>query len=170
MRTTSKSSTVDPSNSEVVFEVKKLGIVTINGSIRDFSGEVSLPKERLAAANFNVCLRPSTVNTGNAKRDEHLRSKDFFFVTRYPKICFQSTSVAAVTNGYEVIGNLSLLETTRKVAIPFSCKNGLFTGQLSLNRMDFKLGEKFPAFIVGKIIQLTIKCKVNQDEKTTDSI
>lgn len=155
-----KSWIIDTSNSEVSFQVKKLGIFIIKGNITGFTGEASFSKEALTDANFNVCVSPSTVNTGNAKRDEHLKSKDFFFVNKHPKICFQSTSIISANNDYEAIGNLTLLGATMKVTIPFTFTDGIFVGQFALNRMDFKLGEKFPAFIVGNTIQITINCKI----------
>jgi len=66
-----------------------------------------------------------------------------------------------VTSGFTVIGNLTMLGITREVSIPCSFANGVFVGHFVLNRSDFRLGEKFPAFIVGKAIQITIKCKIN---------
>ena len=152
--------TIDPQNSKVSFRVKKLGFLTIVGSITDFTGEVSFSKEALADANFNVCVSPSTIDTGTTKRDEHLKSKDFFFVNQYPTVCFQSTSLKSVNNGYRATGNLTILEVTKEVIIPFSFSEGAFVGQFDINRLDYKLGEKFPAFIVGKSIQITINCKV----------
>jgi len=152
--------TIDPHSSKISFSVKKLGLLTISGTIADFNGEVFFPKEALADANFNVCVSPSTIDTGTAKRDEHLKSKDFFFVNEYPKICFQSNSVQSEAGGYKAIGDLTMLGVTREVSIPFTFSDEFFVGQFAINRSDFKLGEKFPAFIVGKTIQITIKCKI----------
>ena len=152
--------TIDPHISKISFSVKKLGFLTISGTMADFTGEVSFPKEDLADANFNVCVSPSTIDTGTAKRDEHLKSKDFFFVNEYPKICFQSTYVNSDAGGYKAIGDLTILGVTREVSIPFIFSDDFFVGQFAVNRSDFKLGEKFPAFIVGKTIQITIKCKI----------
>lgn len=104
-----KSLIIDTSSSEVSFQVKKLGIFTINGSINGFTGDVYFSEEAFTDANFNVCVSPSSINTGNAKRDEHLKSKDFFFVNEHPKICFRSTSIQSKGNGYEAAGNLTLL-------------------------------------------------------------
>ncbi|WP_162342890.1 YceI family protein [Cyclobacterium salsum] len=156
----SKSLIIDHSSSEVSFQVKKLGIFTIKGRIEGFTGKVSFSKEALKDAHFDVCVSPSSINTGNAKRDEHLKSKDFFYVNEHPNICFQSTSTQATVSGYEAVGTLSILGITKKVSIPFSFSEGIFVGQFSINRLDFKLGEKFPALIVGKTIHITINCKI----------
>ena len=156
-----KSLILDNSSSEVSFQVKKLGIFTIKGSITGFTGEVSFSEEALTDTNFSVCVSPSTLDTGNDKRDEHLKSKDFFFVNEHPRICFQSISIQSTVSGYEAVGKLSMLGITKRVTIPFSFSDGVFFGQFTLNRSDFNLGEKFPAFIVGSKVQITINYKIN---------
>jgi len=156
----SNSSTIDTLNSKVSFEVKKLGILTIKGTISDFTGDVSFDKDALELGNFNVCISPITIDTGNTKRDEHLKSKDFFHVNEHPKICFQSTSLKSDKSGYRVIGNLSMLGITNEINIPFSVSDGTFSGEFSLNRLEYSLGKKFPAFIVGKTISISINCAI----------
>ena len=153
--------TLDRNNSKVVFEVKKLGFLTIKSTITDFTGEITFEKDALEQANFNVCVSPSTINTGSSKRDEHLKSKDFFHVNEHPKICFQSTEVTKTGNNYLATGNLSLFGVSKEVSIPFSFTDGVLIGDFSLNRLDYKLGEKFPAFIVGKTIRVSIFCKIS---------
>jgi len=157
----SKPRTIDSSNSAVSFKVKKLGLLTIKGTITDFTGDVAFSKDALEDASFHVCVSPSTIDTGNVKRDEHLKSKDFFFVKEHPKICFQTTSIQAVNNGYKANGKLTIAEVSREISIPFSLSDGVFAGQFAINRMDFSLGKKFPAFIVGKTIQISIRCKIS---------
>jgi len=156
----SKSIKVDTQNSGVSFKVKKLGILTVEGTLADLTGEVSFDKDVLDQANFNVCAGPITIDTGSSKRDEHLKSEDFFFVKDHPKICFQSTSIQKADNGYQVIGKLSILGVTKEENIPFSVSEGVFEGQFSLNRLDYKLGKKFPSWFVGKTIQILISCKI----------
>jgi polyisoprenoid-binding protein YceI len=157
---TAESLNIDNAVSEVAFTVKKLGFLTIKGTFSDFTGEVTFQKDALDQANFNVSVGASTINTGNEKRDEHLKSKDFFHVNEYPKIHFQSTSIKSDAKGYQSIGKLSMLGVSREVSIPFSYNEGKFKGQFSLNRLDYTLGKKFPAFFVGKTIQISINCKI----------
>jgi len=157
---TSNSFIINNENSKVEFTVKKLGFLTIKGSLGDFSGEIYFDKKALDQANFNVSVGTSTINTGNTKRDEHLKSKDFFHVSEHPKIHFQSKSIKSISDGFEMLGQLTILGRCQEVAIPFSFHQGLFKGSFSLNRLDYKLGEKFPTFIVGKTIQISINCKI----------
>lgn len=157
---TTKSLFIDWSNSKVAFQVKKLGIFTIKGSITGFTGELAFSENALIDSSIHVCVSPSTINTGNKKRDEHLKSKDFFLVKEYPKICFQSTSIKSTSNGYEVVGSLAMLGATKKVTIPFSFSDGVVEGKFTINRSEFKLGEKFPAIIVGKTIEIQLTSRI----------
>jgi polyisoprenoid-binding protein YceI len=157
---TTKLLTVDTENSRVSFKVKKLGILTVEGTITDLTGEVSFDKNALNQANFNVCVGPITIDTGNSKRDEHLKSEDFFFVREHQKICFQSTSIQKANNSYQSIGKLSILGVTNEVSIPFTVREDVFEGQFSINRLDYKLGKKFPTWFVGKSIQIAITCNI----------
>lgn len=151
---------IDTSNSEVSFSVKKLGILTVKGHLSDLKGEIVFNEKDLNNSLFNVSIGSSTVDTGNQKRDEHLRSKDFFHVKEHPKINFISSSIEEVNGHYQVIGNLTLLKTTKQVVVPFTYNDKTLNGQFSLNRKEFGLGAKFPALVVGKTIQISINCKI----------
>jgi polyisoprenoid-binding protein YceI len=157
---TAESLNIDNAVSEVAFTVKKLGFLTIKGTLSDFTGEVNFEKDALDEANFNVSVGASTINTGNEKRDEHLKSKDFFHVNDYPEIHFQSTSIKSNAKGYQATGKLSILEHSKEVGIPFSFEQGVFKGEFTIDRSDYKLGGKFPAFVVGKNINISINCKI----------
>jgi len=153
---------IDTQNAEVSFKVKKLGLITIKGSIAGFTGEISFDEGALDKSHFNVCVSPSTINTGNTKRDEHLKSRDFFYVNKHPNICFESTTVRSNAQGHQAVGKLSMLGFSKEISIPFSSDSGSFQGEFGLNRSDFNLGNKFPAFIVGKTIHISISFKVKK--------
>lgn len=102
----------------------------------------------------------ASINTNNAKRDEHLRSPDFFDVAKFPKITFVSTKVSKKgKDGVTVEGDLTLRGVTKKVKIPFKAmkaKNGygieeyIYRGGLKINRKDFALGDGIAAKIALK--------------------
>jgi polyisoprenoid-binding protein YceI len=156
-----KLKTIDPQKSQVSFEVKKLGLLTIKGTIADLTGEVAFDKDALEQAHFKVDVGTSTIDTGGAKRDEHLKGEDFFHVNDHQKISFQSTSVKKINDSYQATGKLSILGVTKDVSIPFSFSDGVFTGNFTINRLDYKLGKKFPAFFVGNTVQISIKSQLN---------
>ena len=155
---TSTSMTINVQKSKVTFEIKKLGILTVKSTINDFTGQIFFDKNALADLAFNVCVNPITIDTGNIRRDKHLRSKDFFHVHEHPAICFRSTSLQSDENGYRAIGDLSMLGVTNEISIPFSFSGGIFSGTFTLNRLEYGLGIKFPAFIVRKTISISINC------------
>src|SRR6056297_1460992 len=101
-----------------------------------------------------------TIDTENAKRDEHLKSNDFFYVKEFSKIKFQSTKIRKEKDQFLAIGQLTILNKTNEVSIPFSYENKTLKGNFSLNRLDYDLGKKFPPFIVGKTVQILINTKI----------
>lgn len=156
----SLKTTIDTSQSQVSFHIKKLGFLNIKGSIDDFQGNISFNENDIENSNLNVSISPVTIDTGNAKRDEHLKSKDFFNVKENPKISFQSTKIIKEKEQFLAIGQLTILTKTNEVSIPFSYENGLLKGNFSLHRLNFVFGEKFPTIIVGNKVQININCKI----------
>ena len=116
----SLKTTIDTSQSQVSFHIKKLGFLNIKGSIDDFQGNISFNENDIENSNLNVSISPVTIDTGNAKRDEHLKSKDFFNVKENPKISFQSTKIIKEKEQFLAIGQLTILTKTNEVSIPFS--------------------------------------------------
>jgi polyisoprenoid-binding protein YceI len=154
-----KTLTIDTADSKVNFSTKKLGFLNVKGTIADLTGQINFNNGDLENSSFDVSISSVTVKTGIAKRDEHLKSKDFFFVKNHPKICFKSTSIKRSNDQYKAIGILKILETTKEIEISFDYRERTFFGKFSLNRLDYALGNKFPAFIVGKNVEISINCK-----------
>ncbi|MEL0215520.1 MAG: YceI family protein, partial [Burkholderiaceae bacterium] len=75
-------------------------------------------------------------------------------------ISFQSTKIITEKEQFLAIGQLTILNKTNEVSIPFSYENRSLNGNFSLNRLDFDLGVKFPSFIVGKTVQISINTKI----------
>ena len=151
--------TIDSSSSEAAFSVKKVGFITVKGTLSDFSGQITFDKEDVENSSFEVSVNTNTIKTDSAKRDEHLRNQDFFDVDNYPNISFKSTSIQSSGTQFKALGNLTILQTTKSIEIPFNYDNGIFSGHFSINRLDYLLGQKFPSLIVGKTIQISISCK-----------
>jgi len=149
---------IEALKSTISFSVQKLGFITVQGTIADFSGTIAFSKEDLTNSFFDVCVRASTLSTGNPKRDEHLKSPDFFAIQNHPKVCFKSSSVKEQQGEYIAIGALTILGNTHNVEIPLKFNGSAFEGAFSLNRKDYGLGKKFPAFFIGNSVSLQITC------------
>lgn len=152
---------IDAVNSHVSFSLKKLGLLTVKGNISGFIGQITFNEEDLNHSSFDICVHAATITTNNQKRDEHLKSEDFFSVKKHPDICFKSSAIRKKNGQFRALGTLTILKTSRAVEIPFDFKEGVFEGQFSLNRLDYNLGSKFPAFVAGKTIQVSINCSVH---------
>jgi polyisoprenoid-binding protein YceI len=106
---------VDPTHSSVAFEVKHMMIATVRGHFSEFAGTLEAaedPTESRVYGTVNV----ATIDTGNAERDAHLCSSDFFDTDRYDRAHFESTCIEHVEGGtYRVTGDLTLKGVTRPV-------------------------------------------------------
>ena len=95
---------VDPAHSSVEFRVKHLGIATVKGAFREYEGHIEVGEDTASTRAWGT-IKAASIDTGEPKRDEHLRSPDFFDADRYPEIRFASTRVAHVEGGtYRVWG------------------------------------------------------------------
>ena len=109
---------VDPAHSSVAFEVKHMMISTVRGHFREFDGTLDAAEDDPADSRAWGSVYVASIDTGNAERDEHLRSADFFDAARYPEIRFASTRVAHVEGGtYHVWGDLTIKDVTREVEV-----------------------------------------------------
>ncbi len=148
---------INPDSSYVSFQIQKGSSDTVPGTIRGMEGRIRFDPENLSAARFEVCVDPATIETGIGMRDRHLRGGQFFDAKDFPSICFSSKHVDRHQDGYLLKGNLTLLEATREVEIPFTFKEGVFKGSFSLNRLDYGLGFKRTG-MVGDPVEIGIYC------------
>jgi polyisoprenoid-binding protein YceI len=140
---------IDTSHSEIQFKVKHLGISTVTGQFSEFEGELSFDPEAVAAGRVEVTIDASSIDTANEKRDEHLRSADFFDVAEYSDLRFTSTGVKKVDDGMEVSGDLTIRGVTRPVVLeaeftgqavdPWGNSRVGFEASTTVNRKDFGL-------------------------------
>ena len=138
---------IDPVHSSILFRVKHLNVSHVYGRFDDFSGKITIDDGDLANAKVQVEVKTQSVNTGNPKRDDHLRSPASFGVQQFPTIAFASTSVKKNGDDYEVAGNLTIHGVTKPVTVTMK-KLGQgpgmggktvagFEGTLDLKRSDY---------------------------------
>jgi polyisoprenoid-binding protein YceI len=137
----------DPSHAGVAFKISHLGLSWVQGRFDDISGQFTLDRQNPANCSFELEAKTESVDTNNRKRDDHLRSPDFFNAKQFPGITFKSTSVRAAQGGYEVTGDLMLHGVTRPVTFllsggksaefPKGVHRTGFSGELSIKRSEF---------------------------------
>jgi polyisoprenoid-binding protein YceI len=120
---------VDPTRTTVEFEVKHLwGLHTVRGRFRSFDGAYIVGP---GGTEIELAIDAASIDTGVAKRDEHLRSPDFFFVALHPQVRFGSTRVTGLGNGdVRVSGELEAAGTS--VPLAFDASVHVIDGELEL--------------------------------------
>jgi polyisoprenoid-binding protein YceI len=109
--------TVDPAHSSVEFSVKHMGIANVRGKFTEFEGTLEM-KEDLAASRVRGSVKAASIDTGEAQRDEHLRSPEFFNVEEFPEITFESTRIEAIDEETSrVLGNLTMHGITHEIKL-----------------------------------------------------
>jgi polyisoprenoid-binding protein YceI len=119
----------DPTRTTVEFEVDHLwGLHTVHGRFGSFDGSYVVGPD---GAEIELTVDAASIDTGIAKRDEHLRSPDFFFVALHPQVRFRSTEVTGLGNGdVHVSGELDAAGTT--VPLAFDASVRVVDGELEL--------------------------------------
>lgn len=108
---------IDHTHSSIEFGVKHMGISTVRGRFREFSGSVELDEDG-ALRGVEATIAAQTIDTGVGQRDQHLRSPDFFDAARFPTLSFRSTRVDPLGPGrYLVTGDLTMHGQTKSVAL-----------------------------------------------------
>lgn len=134
---------VDVSHSTVGFKVKHMMISTVTGKFGNFSGSYELDKGVFKSLKGDI--KATSIDTGIVKRDDHLRSADFFDATKYGDITFVMTSATKD----KMTGNLTIRGVTKKVTLdidmggtvedPWGNQRSGFVLTGQINRKDFGL-------------------------------
>ncbi len=108
--------TIDSSHSNAQFAVRHFMVSTVRGTFGTMSGSVTLNEEDVTKSAATAEIDVASVDTREAKRDEHLKGADFFDVEQHPKMSFVSKMVEKVDDThYKMTGDMTLKETTKEV-------------------------------------------------------
>jgi len=142
---------IDPDHSSFQFKVRHLMVSNVKGDFTKVKGAVTMDDKDVSNLNVELTIDAASVNTGHAKRDEHLRAADFFDVAKYPTITFVSKKVMKDgPDRLKVTGDLTLHGVTREVTVNVegptqqvkdsggNLRRGA-TGAAKINRKDFGL-------------------------------
>lgn len=164
----------DPYHSGILFEIKHI-YSTIRGHFSDFTGNVFFDPDNLKKSKFDFVVKVDSINTNNGKRDNHLRSGDFFDSGKFPVMTFMSSQVShAGGNKYILDGKMTIKDVTKDMKLEFTYwgqkenplkKNEMVAGfntRLTLNRLDYNVGNgNFHKMgVVGKDVDVLISLEV----------
>lgn len=171
---------VDSAHAAANFAVKHLAISTVNGTLGAVTGKVELDDKDVTKSKIEASIDVKGINTKEPKRDDHLRSKDFFEVEKFPNITFKSTKIEkGEGNKLKVTGDLTIKgvtkpvtldgELTPEVANPFSkAKTRGFSGSTSINRKDFGLtwnvALETGGVLVGDDVKINVEAELIKKE------
>ena len=110
--------TFDNSHSSVGFAVEHMVVSEVDGSFSKFTGAIISEKADFSDAKIEFEIDVNSINTNNEKRDEHLKSEDFFNTAKYPSIVFKSNSFTKISEDkYSLKGNLTMHGITKPVEL-----------------------------------------------------
>jgi polyisoprenoid-binding protein YceI len=169
---------VDGAHTNVGFSVKHMVVTNAKGQFKTFTGTIVWDDKDLTKSTINVNIDAKSIDTNQPKRDEHLRSPDFFDVAKYPALTFKSTKVEKAKDGkLKVTGDLTIRDVTKSVVLtvegptapiksPFGNQVSSFHASGAINRKDFGLSWnktlESGGLLVGEEVKLDLDGELNQ--------
>jgi polyisoprenoid-binding protein YceI len=160
---------IDPAHLSVHFIVNHLGYSNLIGRFNAVKGDIAFDRDAIENSKLNVSVDTASIDTNHAKRDDHLRSPDFFNVKEFPQMTFTAGKIEKTGDKTgKLIGDLTLLGVTKPVTLdvtfnkdaanPMSKKDTLgFSARGSFKRTDF--GMKYGAPNIGDEVQLLVEAE-----------
>ncbi|MCW2238671.1 YceI family protein [Azospirillum canadense] len=160
---------IDPAHLSVAFIVNHVGFSNVIGRFNTAAGDVTFDKDAVEKSAVNVSIDTASVDTNHAKRDDHLRSPDFFNAKEFPKLTFKSSKIEKTgAKTGKLYGDLTMLGVTKPVVLDVTFNNeGVspaskletvgFSARGTVKRTDF--GMKYGAPAIGDEIQLLIEAE-----------
>ncbi|WP_376963895.1 YceI family protein [Azospirillum sp. A26] len=158
---------IDPAHTAVAFIVNHVGFSNVIGRFNTVGGDISFDKDAVEKSTVTVTIDTTSVDTNHAKRDDHLRSPDFFNAKEFPKMTFKSTKIEKTGDKTgKLHGDLTMLGVTKPVVLDVTFnKDGVspaskletagFSARGTVKRTEF--GMKYGAPAIGDDIQLLIE-------------
>lgn len=172
--------TIDQAHSTASFKVRHLMVANVNGTFGAPTGSVNIDDQDITKSTVNTEVDASKITTGIQKRDEHLRSADFFDVKKFPTLSFKSKSVAKAGDGLKVKGDLTIHGVTKEVTFdvdgPTPAIKGIqgdyvrgLSATAKINRKDFGLvwnkAIEGGGVLVGDDVSISIELELHSDKK-----
>ena len=164
---------LDPAHSHAEFKVKHMMISNVKGSFSGLSGKLSEHATDATLSSIEASVDVSTVSTGDAQRDGHLKSTDFFDIEKSPAMTFKSTQVKPNGDGgYNVTGDLTIHGVTRQQTFvvegpsapakdPWGNTRIGLSATAKINRKDYGLNWnaalEMGGILVGEDVSLTLE-------------
>ena len=143
---------IDTAHTDITFKVRHMGISNVTGKFEKFGGSFTLDPKNVKATTGTLTIDVNSISTGNAKRDGHLKSEEFFDVAHFPEMKFVSKEVRDINekdSTCTLVGDLTIRGTTKDVALKikgggiindgWGNERAAFTATGKINRFDYGL-------------------------------
>ncbi len=165
----------DKAHTNIGFSITHLVISDVTGRFSEFDGSVTSSNDDFSGAQIDIVIKTASVFTNNEKRDNHLRSADFFDVEKNPEMTFKSSAFEKVgDNKYKISGKLTLNGVTKDVELdatfkgiikdPWGGTRAGFKATTTLKRYDYNLtynsALETGGFLIGKTVDIEINIEL----------
>ena len=170
---------IDPDHSVAAFSIRHLEVAFVHGQMNEVSGSIEFDPDDIGNLSIELEIGVSSIITGIVKRDDHMKSADFFDAEKYPTISFESAKVEkSGAAKCKVRGDLKIHGIAKPVTIevdvagpvksPFGETSIGLTGRIVLNREDFDIKWNEPlesgGFMVGKDVEISVDLEADLTE------
>ena len=168
---------IDPDHTVAAFSIRHMMVAHVRGQFNKITGFIEMTSDNKKIIYIEAQIQTEGIWTGIKKRDDHLRSPDFFDVEKFPNIIFKSSEIKGdVEKGFQVAGDLTIHGIKRRVASHVQCAGPVispFGGELTIglstsldiNREDFEITWNEPiekgGFVVGKQVHILIDAEAD---------
>lgn len=151
-------------SSSVKFSIKNAGF-TVTGTFSGLKAKVLFDPDKSSGSSFLATIDATTISTGNATRDGHLRKSEYFNVAVFPVITMQSIGITKeFTGAYKGVFRLSIKGISKEITIPFKFSETAGAGNLvanfSINRTDFGVGKS--SIVLAENVDVTVVLNVRK--------
>jgi polyisoprenoid-binding protein YceI len=108
---------LDTSHTSVGFSVPHLVVSSVDGRFKEATAKINLDEADLTKSQVSVEINAASIDTGDQKRDDHLKAPDFFDAKKFPKLTFKSTKIAKAGAGFKLTGDLTIRDVTKSVTL-----------------------------------------------------
>ena len=156
---------IDSAHSQINF-VAEARFISCHGYFDKWQAEVQLDPQKIEDSSVKLTIDAASINTRIQRRDDHLRSKDFFSVAEYPQITFVSKKVTKTgANKYNIVGDLTLRGVTKEIEVPaemafYEKTRGRFRGTFQLNRKEYGINYDSQMNSIQDIVQVQFDINV----------
>ena len=169
---------IDPTHAEIGFAVTHLVISKVKGHFHEFEGTLVVD-DKSKVVNADAMIKASSIDTGIKKRDDHLRSPDFFDAEKYSEITYKNVTAEKRGGRDVLVGEFTIRDVTKQLVLPYTIKGPVvdpwgnkkigFEAKAVINRKDYgvawNMKTETGGWVVGEEVELLIDFEATKQKK-----